>query len=88
MFRLHRRNLSPSKRFRLRLLQTVFASVALTDASSACIRIPPIMYVFFACFLTEYVFRHGLFLTKSVQRMQVMSLEHLLSKDFFQVLIY
>lgn len=28
MLRLHRRNLSPSKRFRLRRLQTVFASVA------------------------------------------------------------
>lgn len=65
MLGLHRRNLSPSKRFRLRLLQTVSAPVtpsgrriSLCQSTSRYVCI----YAFVARFLTEYIFRPGLFL--------------------------
>lgn len=89
MLRLHRRNLSPSKRFRLTPLQMVLAAVTPKGHHhiNLCLDYLPLRVHLVCLFLDrECIFRSDLFLAKSVQRMQVMSLG-LLSKDFFQVLL-
>lgn len=65
MLRLHRRNLPPSKGFRLKRLPVVFASVTphghrltLHESASRCV------CILLACFLTEYLSNPCLLLNK------------------------